>query len=225
MVLDLLSTNNWERPIYFATTTGSNAYIGLQKYFQLDGLTYRLVPIKTVNKDGQDGRVNTDVMYDNLMNKFLFGNINEPNVYLDETNMRMTMNIRSNFYRLADALIKEGKNDSAKVVMDYSLEIIPDEKVPYNYFVMPVAEGYYKIGEIEKGNEIFWRMIEIFDEQLDYYFAFSGSRSKTYDFEKQQNLAMLQKMIQVSNRFKQEDVANKASEVFDVYYQMYVGGK
>ena len=198
MLLDLLATNNWERPIYFAITTGSNAYIGLQKYFQLEGLTYRLVPIKTVNKDGQDGRVDTDVMYDNLMNKFMFGNINKPGVYLDETNVRMTMNIRNNFYRLADALIKEGKNDSAKVVMDYSLEIIPDEKVPYNYFVMPVAEGYYKIGEMEKGNEIYNRMIEIFDEQLNYYFSFTGKRAKTYEFEKQQNLAMLQKMMQVA---------------------------
>ncbi|OQX75495.1 MAG: hypothetical protein B6D61_10265 [Bacteroidetes bacterium 4484_249] len=223
MLLDLLATNNWERPIYFAITTGSNAYIGLQKYFQLEGLTYRLVPIKTVNKDGQDGRVDTDVMYDNLMNKFMFGNINKPGVYLDETNVRMTMNIRNNFYRLADALIKEGKNDSAKVVMDYSLEIIPDEKVPYNYFVMPVAEGYYKIGEMEKGNEIYNRMIEIFDEQLNYYFSFTGKRAKTYDFEKQQNLAMLQKMMQVANRFEQEDIANKASEVFDVYYKMYAG--
>ena len=223
MLLDLLATNNWERPIYFAITTGSNAYIGLQKYFQLEGLTYRLVPIKTVNKDGQDGRVDTDVMYDNLMNKFMFGNISEPGVYLDETNVRMTMNIRNNFYRLADALIKEGKNDSAKVVMDYSLEIIPDEKVPYNYFVMPVAEGYYKIGEMEKGNEIYNRMIEIFDEQLNYYFSFTGKRAKTYEFEKQQNLAMLQKMMQVANRFKQEDIANRASEVFDVYYKMYAG--
>ncbi|MBC8490746.1 MAG: DUF2723 domain-containing protein [Bacteroidetes bacterium] len=223
MVLDLLATNHWERPVYFAITTGSNAYIGLEDYFQLEGLTYRLIPVKTTTTDGQTGRVNTDVMYDNLMNKFLYGNMGDPDVYLDETNMRMTMNMRNNFYRLTNALISEGKKDSAKMVMDRCLEIMPDESIPYNYFILPIAEGYYKIGETEKANEIFRRMIEIFDEQLVYYFAFTGNRAKIYDFEKQQNLAMLQKLIQVATQFKQEEITKRASEVFDVYYEMYVG--
>jgi hypothetical protein len=221
MVLDLLATNNWERPVYFAITTGSNAYIGLQEYFQLEGLAYRLVPIKTVVKDRQDGRIQSDIMYDNLVNKFQFGNMHDPNVYLDETNMRMTMNLRNNYYRLADALIKEGKYDSANVVMGRCLEAMPDKSVPFNYFTMPLAEGYYKIGDFEKGNELNNRLIEIFDEQLAYYFDFPDKLKKKYDFEKQQNLALLQRIVQIANQFKQEEVVNKASEVFDVYFDMY----
>jgi hypothetical protein len=221
MLLDLLATNNWERPVYFATTTGTSAYIGLQDYFQLEGLTYRFVPIKSKNKDGQDARVNTTAMYDNLVNKFQFGNIDDPNVYLDETNVRMTMNLRSNFFKLADALIGEGKNDSAKVVMDLSIQAIPDKSIPYNFFVLPVAEGYYKIGEIEKGNEIYSRMIVILEEQLNYYFAFNGTHKDKYAYEKEQNLAMLQKLAQVASKFKQEDISKKAGEIFDIYYQMY----
>ncbi len=221
MVLDLLATNNWERPVYFATTTGRTAYMGLQEYFQLEGLAYRLVPIKTVSKDRQDGRVQTDIMYDNLVNKFEFGNMDDPNVYMDETNMRMTMNLRNNYFRLSDALIKEGKNDMARIVMDRCLEGMPDESIPYNYFVTPLAEGYYKIGDFEKGNELNIRLIEIFEEQLAYYFEFPAKIQKKYDFEKQQNLALLQKLTQVANQFKQEEVADKASEVFDVYFELY----
>ncbi len=221
MVLDLLATNNWERPVYFAITTGSDAYIGLQDYFQIEGLTYRLIPVKTRSTGGQTGRIESDIMYDNMVNKFQFGNMNDPKVYLDETSTRMTMNLRSNFFRLVNTLIEENRYDSAKVVMDLCLEVMPDETVPYNYFVMPIAEGYYKIGETEKANEIYNRMIDIFAEQLDYYFAFSGNRKNLYNYEREQNLAMLQKLVQVSTRFKQDDIANKASEVFDIYFAMY----
>ena len=221
MVLDLLATNNWERPVYFAITTGSNAYIGLEEYFQLEGLTYRLVPVKSSKSDGQSGEANIDIMYENLVNRFEFGNINDPSVYLDETSRRMTMNLRNNFFRLSDALINENKYDSAKVVLDRCLEEMPDKTIPYNYFTMPMAEGYYEIGEMEKGNEIYSRMIEIFDEQLTYYFSFSGDRRNLYDFEKQQNLAMLQKLIQISGKFEQDEISKRASEVFDPYFNAY----
>ena len=70
MVLDMLAYNNWERPIYFAITVGSDNFMGLEKYFQLEGLSYRLVPYKAVSPDGQTGEVNVDKMYDNLINKF-----------------------------------------------------------------------------------------------------------------------------------------------------------
>ena len=221
MVLDLLANNNWERPVYFATTTGSSAYIGLQEYFQLEGLAYRFVPIRTIASDGQDGRINTAVMYENMVNKFRFGNIDNPNIYLDETNIRMVMNLRSNFYRLAEALIEENKNDSAKVVMDLCIQSIPDKCVPYNYFVMPIAEGYYKIGEMARGNEIYSRMTDIMDEQLGYYFSFNREANDKYSFEKEQNLAMLQKLIQVAKRFGQTEITEKAEKVFDIYYNLY----
>ena len=107
MVLDILANFAWERPIYFAITVGNDNFMGLDDYFQLEGLAYRFVPVKTKSLDGQTGIVATDEMYDNLINKFKWGNMGDPNVYLDETNMRMTMNFRNNFARLADALIME----------------------------------------------------------------------------------------------------------------------
>jgi len=222
MVLDLLATNNWERPVYFAITTGNSAYIGLEDYFQIEGLAYRLVPMKTKDKGGQIGSVNTDVMYDNLMNKYKFGNINDPDVYLDETNMRMAMNIRNNFYRLSEALISEGKKDSAKIVMDQCLKVVPDNVVPYDYFIALMINGYYEIGEIEKGYEIASRLTDIMDEQLNFYFSFTGRFADKYDFEKQQNLAMLQKIMQDAERHKIEGIESRAAEIFDLYYKMYL---
>ena len=97
MVLDMLAHNDWERPIYFAITVGQDNFMGLEKYFQLEGLTYRLVPYEATSPDGQTGEVNVDIMYDNLMNKFTWGGLNNPDVYLDETNTRMVMNFRNNY--------------------------------------------------------------------------------------------------------------------------------
>jgi hypothetical protein len=84
-----------------------------------------------------------------------------------------------------------------------------------------LAEGYYKIGDFDKGNELNIRLIEIFKEQLAYYFDFPAGLQNKYDFEKEQNLALLQKIGQVAERFKQEEIVDKVSEVFDLYYSLY----
>src|SRR6185312_5415310 len=89
MVLDALAHNDWKRPFCFAVTTGSEAYMGLERYFQLEGLVYRLTPVETNPNDMVEGtRVNTDVMYDNVMHKFKWGNMNTGE-YLDENVRRM----------------------------------------------------------------------------------------------------------------------------------------
>ncbi|MBL0105526.1 MAG: hypothetical protein IPP51_18145 [Bacteroidetes bacterium] len=85
-------------------------------------------------------------MYDNVMNKFVFGNMNDERVYLDENNLRMTTNFRINFSRLAEELMLEGKRDSAIKVLDKCVEVMPDKTVPYNYFMTKVAELYFRAG-------------------------------------------------------------------------------
>ena len=110
-MMDILANFNWKRPIYFATTTGADSYFGLEEYFQLEGLAYHLVPIRTqrTEEDPTTTRVNTRILYDNLMNKFVWGNINNPSIYLSEDNTRLAMSFRGCFSKLAHALIDEGK--------------------------------------------------------------------------------------------------------------------
>jgi len=169
MVLDILANFAWERPIYFAITVGNDNFMGLDNYFQLEGLAYRFVPVKTKSLDGQTGVVATDEMYNNLINKFKWGNMGDPNVYLDETNMRMTMNFRNNFARLADALIIEGQFEKAENVLDRCIEVMPNEAIPYNYFNLPIADAYYRINKKDKGNEIVMTLAENYFDELEYY--------------------------------------------------------
>ncbi len=172
MLIDLLATNDWERPIYFAVTTGADAYLGLQDYFQLEGLTYRLVPVKSNNPNPNvSGRIAADIMYENLMEKFTWGNMDSEEIYMDENNLRMTTNLRLQFSNLAEELIINGDNQRAKNVLDKAMEVMPEKNVPYNEVVRVLMESYYEIGETDKGNQLALRLFDIFEENLNYYYS------------------------------------------------------
>ncbi len=218
MILDLLANNNWERPVYFAITTGDDAYIGLKKYFQLEGLAYHLVPFDCSSTDGQTGKVNTDIMYDNLVNKFSWGGIKENPIYLNENNRRMCMNLRNNFARLADALIAEGKKEKAIEVLDKCMEELPVANVPINFFMLPVTEAYYKAGAPEKGNELVGILANMYDENLEYYFSLDNARIKSRAMEKniQQAISVLYRLnILVNKTYKQEELGKEIEAKFN----------
>ena len=216
MIMDILANFNWDRPIYFAITTGSGAYIGLQKYFQLEGLAYRLVPFVANNSDGQTGYVNTDIMYENLMNKFQYGNMQDPAVYMDENNRRMCMNLRNNFARLADALFREGKKDKAIEVLDRCVELMPHENIPYNFFIMPTIEAYYKMGENDKANALVEILFKMYTEECDYYFNLPNEYYKQIKNEGQQAISVLYRLSQLTNDiYKQEELGGRIKAEFD----------
>ncbi|MCR4966120.1 MAG: DUF2723 domain-containing protein [Bacteroidales bacterium] len=166
IMMDILANNNWERPIYYASTTGSEAYLGLEDYFQLEGFAYRLVPIKNdePNRNRYEiGRIDSDILYNNLMNVFndhsrvdavnnpdapaheaypyLWGGFNDPTVYQSEDNTRLVPLIRSVYSRLANKLASEGKNDKALEVLNKGNELVPNDIYPY-VSVMSYQYGY-----------------------------------------------------------------------------------
>lgn len=134
-------------------------------------MAYRLVPIKTVsNNPLQVGRVNTDDMYTNVMEKFKWGNMQDTtlNIYMDENNLRMVSNLRMQFANLADALTIEGNNDKAIDVLDKCFEVMPEKVVPFDEQVLYLAEEYAEAGDLEKGAELFNRYFELVEEKLEY---------------------------------------------------------
>ena len=223
MVLDMIATNNWERPLYFAITVGRDKYINLQDYFQLEGLAYRLVPIKTENNDGglNMGKVDSKVMYENVMNNFKWGNMNDPKVYIDENNARMMMNIRNTFNRLAETLVAEGQTDKATQVLDRGVELIPHKIVPYNYFSMMMAETYFKAGKPEKGKEIIKTIMTDYEEQLDYFFKLNRPMRASVDEEIQRILYFMREMGMVCARGQQAELGKEVSTTFNNYLNKY----
>ncbi|MFT3884705.1 MAG: DUF2723 domain-containing protein [Flavobacteriales bacterium] len=173
MVLDLLAWNDWKRPIYFAVTTGPDSYLNLQEHFRLEGLTYRLVPAnyKSTNPNVYGG-VNTDVMFDNVMNKFKWGGMDtEGFLYLDENVLRMTTNLRLQLATLADALTNEGRPEDAKKVLDLTMEKMPERNVPYDRIMLPIIEAYYHAGDKASGDKLTERLFGIMDENMEWYMS------------------------------------------------------
>ena len=216
LMLDMIDQNKWERPIYFSITIGNSAhsYAYLWDYFQLDGLAYRLVPIKTKSKPGKIGRVESKILYRSLMETFEFGNMNKPGVYLDETNLRLVKNLRSNFSRLADQLIAEGNTESAVKVLDRCVELMPNEKVEYNFFMLTVAENYYLCNEKEKAREVISTMIKVMDEKLNYFNQFEGALKENVSNEVQRALALYNSAVKIAFSFDDKDHASKLSQQF-----------
>ena len=147
--LNMIANNNWERPIYFAVTTGPESYMGLQEHFRLEGLAYRLVPVKYPKNENPNilGYIGTDIMYDNVMTKWAWGNMDdvEHGIYMDENNRRMVTNVRLQMSNLAESLLKQGQPKKALEVLDQLLEATPKENVPYSRVIMPVAEAYLQL--------------------------------------------------------------------------------
>lgn len=162
IMMDILANNNWDRPVYYASTTGSEAYLGLEDYFQLEGFAYRLVPIKTPHAS-EVGRIDTEILYNNLMNVFndhsredflnhpnapkhsaypyAWGGFNDARVYHNEDNNRLISLIRRLYNRLGNKLLAEGDKVRAEKAFDQGNKILPDEVFPY-VSVMSNVFGY-----------------------------------------------------------------------------------
>jgi len=225
MMLDLLAHNNWERPVYYVTTTSSEAYLGLEDYMRQEGLAYRLVPVK--NGRGGDGTpkgVNPDVMFDKLMNKFEF-NITQPGLYVNEDNERMATTFRSTYSKLARALVAMNRPDSAVQVCDKIMSMVPDRVVPLGYFNLGIGETYYLAGQPEKGYEIYSRLMQIQEEQLDYYFSFPSNLKPAVQFETEQCMAIMQAMARSAENMKQPALKKEIQDKLDTYYNLYMGGQ
>ena len=215
IILDILAANDWKRPIYFAITTGNASYIGLTPFFQLEGLAYRLVPYKANNYDGQTGEVHTAIMQENLMEKFVWGGMENGDIYLDENNRRMCMNFRNNFSRLADDYIRRGENEKAVAALDYCLKVMPENLVAYNFFMIPVAESYYKLKEYEKGNNVVRSLVNTYHEDLKFYLTLRGEERKSIQSEMDRARYILQQLIMLTNdKYKDSGLATEMQERF-----------
>jgi hypothetical protein len=200
MMLLLLAENNWDRPVYFAVTTGKDSYLGLENYFQLEGLAYRLVPIKTVNSNPNlSGKVATDLMYNNIMEKFRWGNMDVDGVNINENNRRMTTNLRLQFSNLSTALIEEGDDERAIKTLDKSIAVMPDKNVPFTRVLLPTIENYYKLGEFDKANELTELMFDRFEDELGYLMTLDDNNGYSVKEDMQIDNYMLQRFSQLTN--------------------------
>jgi hypothetical protein len=262
LLLDIVANNINDRPIYFAVSVSPDSYLGMEKYFQLEGLSYRIVPIETNKGDGQYGYVDTERMYHNVMTKFKWGGIERKKtisytvqsgetlfdvcekfdvmpsevraannltgeltagttlkieqpvpMYLDENIQRMTMNLRSNFTRLADALTSEQKLDSAKMVLNTCQKVFPEQSVPYNIFMIKFPEVYYAADDKESAQFLMRSILKVYEQELRYNVTdVARERDPGSKRASQQALAVMYELERIARFYKDDDAAKMVKD-------------
>lgn len=178
LMLDILHSNQWKRPIYFSGGSLDAAeYLYMKDYLQLDGLVYKLVPIFTEDSGAFDmGRIDSDLMYEIVMD-WEWGNSEDPSVYIDPQTRAQGISFRSNMARLVEQLIEEEKLDKAEQVMDLAVEKMPLKAFRFYAFIEPFIQGYYAVSATEKAQNLSAALLELYLDHLAYYTTLDAEES------------------------------------------------
>ena len=223
MQLEMITQNNWKRPIYFAGTLANDNYLNLKDYMQLEGYAYRLLPIKV--SQGDDGFANSDVMYENMLKKMAWRGMNNPNVYYDsETYLKVPIiTARLAFLRLADQLVREEKKTKAKEVLDFANKVLPDSVIPFDQLCTNYVMYYFEVGDNKKAMEIAETITKRADGNLAYFTQKAGQKSAEWMPDNIQNylqinLRNLQVISNICSRNNQEVAAKRYEAIYNKYY-------
>jgi tetratricopeptide (TPR) repeat protein len=218
-IMDLISSNNWKRPVYISTTVPSSQYKGLEKFFIQEGMAYRVSPVKiSESEPGEYGMIDPYVMYDNMMNKFKWGNAGDPSVYLDENNRRMFCNFRRLFGSLGKSLLEAGDTVRAIEAVNRGLEIVPAAKLPHDYFSIEPAEVLVKAGKKDEGEKIFNSIIEYANDHLDYIVNLKSTDRFDLDTEIAINMQSLLDIYYMSEDLKLPVLKASVEPMINNYY-------
>ena len=224
MMLDLIANNNWKRPVYFSPGAFEDEdYLWMKDYLQLEGMIYKLVPIKTkVDKDTNPmdmGGLDADKMYSIVM-KWDWGN-SRGDIYHDPETRKNSISYRSVLSRLMDKLIAEGKLDKAKKVIELSLTEMPVDKFGYYSMVEPFARGYYEVGEKAKAQQLLEKLIGKYKENLNYYGTLSSSDQVDLAIDIVTDIERYRSLLTVMKESGDIQFYNKSRPAFNTYIKMF----
>ena len=239
VVLNIISNNDWSRPVYFSTTLSGSSYLNLKPFLQLEGLAYRLMPI--YNSGASDGVVNTPVMYQNMMKNMFWRNLDNPEVYYDENYKRFPLNARKSYFMLASQLLNESKMEEnpamkdllppivpgktrrqlAKEVLDYCFKIMPDKGTRYDVYVPQFIPLLQETGNNKLADEITSTMHKRAVEDLEYE---TKNLKGKVSFDVQTNVYILQQLYSAYRKSSNKVLADKLKADFERFYPLVESG-
>ena len=236
MMLELIANANWERPIYVATTVGQENYMNLGENFVQEGLANRITPFHTHDTDSRGNLIpvagvanfDTEKVYDNVMNKYKYGNVSQKGIYLDETVTRMCYTHRRLLSTLAMNLINEGKTDKAKAVLDKCEKELPGYNVAHDYASgsIDMARAYNLTGQKEKAQQMVDLLWKKSQQYLQWYCSLDGYRFDSSQREIQINIIVMNQLVDVQAAIDEKKGTEKEQQL-DALVKLYYakGGK
>ena len=218
LMLDMLNTNNWKRPIYFSGgSLDSGEYLYMKDYLQLDGLVYKLVPIYTEDSGAFDmGRIDTDLMYEIVMD-WEWGNSDDPSVYIDPQTRAQGISFRSNMARLVEQLIIDEQFEKAENIIDLAVEKMPLKAFRYYAFVEPFIQGYYAVSAVDKAQKLATELLTLYLDHLAYYTTLNAEESYRRIEEIYSDLEATRRVLDLSTEANDEDFVAPFTEEYNGY--------
>lgn len=225
MMLDIVANNNWKRPIYFSGGAFDDEdYIWMKEYLQLEGMVYKLVPVRTaLPKDGgplEMGQIDSDKMYAKVM-KWDWGNSESLKIYHDPETRRNSITYRTNLARLMNQLIKEGQNEKAENIIDLAMTKMPLEQYGYYSLLEPFADGYYKIGDKAKAHQLLDKLIHKYQENLNYYGKMKASDQSSIATPIIIDIERYRSLLHTMKDNEDMEFYNKHKIAFNTYIKMF----
>jgi hypothetical protein len=218
MLLDFLAANQFKRPIYFASPSSISDAVDVDQYCYQEGFVYRFLP---VSKDPKDfvsglGSVNPDASYQILMNKCKWGNLADPDVYVDRESYRNSMIPKQNFVRLGRKLASEGRSDSAVKVCDYVQQIFPDNKIHYDIYMSQFVEVYYMSKAFDKGNKLANHLLDSFEQDINYMTSLDPKFRGNYEEDLTQAFSLFNLLKQLAEEYEQTAIIQRIDKFLAV---------
>jgi hypothetical protein len=224
MMLDIVNQNNWKRPIYFTGGSfGEDDYIWMKDYLQLDGMCFKLVPIKTPSESPSPmkmGLIDSEKMY-NIVMKWDWGNSGKPIIYHDVETRKNSITYRTNLARLAETLIIEGKLEKAEKVIDLAMEKMPVKYFEYYSMLEPFVIGYYEVGKKEKARAIITEVIKKYQENLTFYNSWKPSEQNFGAIDIVSDIEYYRSLLQVAKAANDLEFYNKEKAKFNTFNKMF----
>ena len=223
MMLEMIANANWTRPLYVALTVGEDNYMNLGDNFVKEGLANRITPFTTTAQSGNKN-YDTERVYNNLMNRYRYGNLKQRGLYLDETVLRLVYTHRRLFAELAMHLVLEGKKDKARKVLAKCDAEIPTYNVPYSFLSggTDMAEAYALLGDKAKAGEIINAVWREASQYVNWYLTLTGDQFNLSMSSCFRQLRIMQGIMQTT-QLVNADLATKQGQQFDHLYKLYVG--
>jgi hypothetical protein len=225
MMLDLIANNNWKRPIYFSPGSFDDEdYLWMKDYLQLEGMVYKLVPIKTpIDKQGSQfdmGQIDSDIMYKNIM-KWDWGNGESLKIYHDPETRRNAISYRTTMARLVETLLKENKPDKAEKILDLGMRKMPFEQYGYYTMLEPFVSGYYDVKKTQKARNLLSQLYKKYHENLDFYAGLKASEQNENYSDILVDLYRYKALIDLVKEKGDKEFLLKSMKDFDKYNRIF----
>ena len=176
MVYEMLAHADWKRPMYMSVTLGSENYASLENFCVLEGLAYRITPFNF----GGRGVVDEKLMMHNFMERFKYGNMSQPGLYIDETVSRMCRTHRRMFVMLADRLVRSGKKDDAAKVLARCEKELPACNIPYTDDDSQLASLWAEVGNAKEAERVAKAVLTYNLQYFNFLNSLSASTIESY---------------------------------------------